>query len=120
VADPAIADAIDLTNTSRRLLQQVAALRAVDPPRISGVDALQMIATCRRAPRRRACAARVDGAIFFVMEGGGVHIWDTPDEIAALERNEVASLYLTGQPHRLDDPEPLRARLSEFVAALRR
>ncbi len=45
LADAAIAEAIEITNTSRRLLQQLAALRAADPPRISGVDALQLIAT---------------------------------------------------------------------------
>lgn len=218
LSDAAISEAIEITNTSRRLLQQLAALRAAEPPRISGVDALQLIgasffmdkreynrllgcfiedaptndlggkprvfvggspldnlgfyelvescgavvvaedhcwgnrcgefevdtnvppfeALAERYHRKpacsiefpmvrvvercvgRACAARVDGAIFFVMEGDGVHIWDTPDEIAALERNDVPSLYLSGQPYQLEDPEPLRARLSEFVGALRR
>ena len=218
ITDAAIADAIELTNTTRRLLQQLAALRSADPPRISGVQALELIgpsffmekreynrslksfidqvpsegigdaprvflggspldtldfyelvescgavivaedhcwgnrcgefaadpnlppfeALADRYHRKPACsiefpmarvvercvgraqAARVDGAIFFVMEGDGVHIWDTPDEVAALERNEVPSLYLNRQPYRLDDPEPLRARLSEFIGTLRR
>lgn len=218
MTDAAIADAIAVTNTTRRLLQQLAALRAADPPRISGVDALQFIgasffmdkreynrllgsviaegpsdalsgrprvfvagspldtlglyelvescgavivaedhcwgnrggeyeadtnlppfeALADRYHRKpacsiefpmargvercveRACAARVDGAIFFVMQGDGVHIWDTPDEIASLERNDVPSLYLSGQPYRLDNPEPLRSRISEFLGALRR
>jgi hypothetical protein len=45
VTDAAITQAIEVTNTSRQLLQQLAALRAADPPGISGLDALQAIAT---------------------------------------------------------------------------
>ena len=218
LTDSAIADAIEVTNASRRLLQQVAALRATDPPRLAGVDALQVIATSFFMDKRehnrllralvdeaasvvvsgrprlfvggsplddqtfyslvescgavvvaedhcwgnrcgefeldtnvppfealadryhrkpacsiefpmarvvdrcvgRACAANVDGAVFFVMEGDGVHIWDTPDEIAALARAGVPCLLLNQQPYRLDDPEVLRERLSEFVGALAR
>jgi benzoyl-CoA reductase/2-hydroxyglutaryl-CoA dehydratase subunit BcrC/BadD/HgdB len=218
LTDAALSEAIEVTNTTRRLLQQLAELRAAEPPQISGVDALKVIgasffmdkreynrllqslvaegpldhlsgkprvfvggspldnvgfyelveacgavvvsedhcwgnrcgeleadtslpafeALADRYHRKPACsiefpmsrvvercvgrarAARVDGAIFFVMESDGVHIWDTPDEIAALERNEVPSLYLTGQPYRLEDPEPLRTRLSEFIGTLRR
>jgi benzoyl-CoA reductase/2-hydroxyglutaryl-CoA dehydratase subunit BcrC/BadD/HgdB len=216
LTDAAIADAIDITNTSRRLLQQVAALRAADPARISGVDALQLIATSYFMDKRehnrllqsvldeapstassgrprvfvggspldnlsfyevvescgavvvaedhcwgnrcgefevdttlppfealadryhrkpacsiefpmarvvdrcvgRACAAQVDRAIFFVMQGDGVHVWDTPDEIAALERSGVPCLLLNQQPYRLTDSESLRTRISEFVSAL--
>jgi benzoyl-CoA reductase/2-hydroxyglutaryl-CoA dehydratase subunit BcrC/BadD/HgdB len=218
VGDAAIAEAIEITNTNRRLLQQVAALRAADPSRITGVEALQLIATScfmdkrehnhllesvlDQAPatgssaggrprvfvggspldnlsfyevvescgavvvaedhcwgnrcgefevdtslppfealvdryhRKPACsidfpmagavdrcvgrarAARVDGAIFFVMEGDGVHVWDTPDEIAALEASGVPCLLLNQQPYRLSNPESLRTRLSEFVNTL--
>jgi benzoyl-CoA reductase/2-hydroxyglutaryl-CoA dehydratase subunit BcrC/BadD/HgdB len=66
----------------------------------------------------RATSAHVDGAIFFVMQGDGVHIWDTPDEIAALERSGVPCLLLSQQPYRLTDPESLQTRLAEFVSAL--
>jgi benzoyl-CoA reductase/2-hydroxyglutaryl-CoA dehydratase subunit BcrC/BadD/HgdB len=216
ITDAALAAAIETTNTSRRLLQQLAALRAADPPRISGVDALQLIATslfmdkrehnrllqsvideapparvsarprlfvggspldnlalyelvescgaavvaedhcwgnrcgefeldttsppfealADRYHRKPACsiefpmarvvdrcvgrahAAQVDGAVFFVMQSDGVHIWDTPDEVAALERSDVPCLVLNQQPYRPGDPETLRARLSEFVKAL--
>ncbi len=39
----ALSRAIAITNENRMLLQEVAALRAADPPRISGVEALQII-----------------------------------------------------------------------------
>lgn len=218
MTDAAIAHAIEITNRSRHLLQQLAVLRAADPPRIRGVDALQVIATSffmdkrehndllqslvHQAPsdnstagprlfvggspldnlsfyelvescgavvvaedhcwgnrcgefeadtglppfealadryhRKPACsiefpmarvvdrcvgrasAAQVDGAVFFVMEGDGVHVWDTPEQIAALERTGVPTLVLNQQPYQLDYPEPIRASLSEFVGTLRR
>ena len=53
------------------------------------------------------------------MEGDGVHVWDTPDEVAALERNGIPSLVLNRQPYRIDAPEPLRNQISQFVGALR-
>jgi hypothetical protein len=66
----------------------------------------------------RARAAGVNGAVFCVMEGDGVHVWDTPDEVAALERGGIPSLVLNRQPYRIDDPEPLRAQIRQFVGAL--
>ncbi|HLZ24602.1 MAG TPA: 2-hydroxyacyl-CoA dehydratase family protein [Ktedonobacterales bacterium] len=212
----ALADAIETTNISRSLLRRIAELRSADPPRISGVNALQMIgasffmdkrehnqllqafideapadglsgrprlfvggspldnlsfyelvescgavivaedhcwgnrcgefqadtslpafeALADRYHRKPACsiefpmarvlercagrasAARVNGAIFFVMEGDGVHIWDTPQEVAALEHDGVPCLVLNRQPYRLDDAEALRARLTEFTGTL--
>jgi benzoyl-CoA reductase/2-hydroxyglutaryl-CoA dehydratase subunit BcrC/BadD/HgdB len=213
----ALAEAIELTNTSRYLLQRLATLRGADPPQVSGVDALQVIATsffmpkaehnqllrnllevpphsalrgkarlfvggspldnlqlyelvescggvviaedhcwgnrCGEAPAdtslppfealadryhrqpacsiefpmarvvdrcvARACTASVDGALFFVMQDDGVHVWDTPDEIAALERNGIPSLHLTRQPYHFHDPEPLRQQLGQFIGTLR-
>lgn len=216
MSDNAVAEAIDTTNRNRRLLQHIAALRAADPPRLSGVDALQIIGSAffmdkrehnrlltavideltdplERRPRvfvggsphdhvqfyelvetcgavvvaedhcwgnrcgefqinmnmppfealadryhgqpacsinfpmargvdrcvARACSADVDGAIFFVFEGDGVHVWDTPDEIAALERNGVPCLHLTQQPYTLENPEPLRDKVSAFITSVR-
>ncbi len=216
LTETALADAIEVTNTSRRLLQQLAALRSANPPRVSGVDALQLIATSffmekrqhnqllraffdeaspdglRDKPRvfvggspldnvrfyelvescgavivaedhcwgnrcgefeadtrlpalealadryhrkpacsiefpmsgvvdrcvGRASTAAVDGAIFFVMEGDGVHVWDTPQEVAALERGGVPCLVLNQQPYPLDNAEQLRTRLTEFIGNL--
>jgi benzoyl-CoA reductase/2-hydroxyglutaryl-CoA dehydratase subunit BcrC/BadD/HgdB len=66
----------------------------------------------------RAQTARVDGAIFYVFEGDGVHVWDTPDEVAALEGLNVPCLYLKQQPYWSADPEPLRATLREFIGSL--
>ena len=216
ITDAALAEAIEVTNTSKRLLQRLAGLRAADPPRISGVDALALIATAffmdkrehnrllqsaidaapadrlRSGPRifvggspldnvglyelveaygavvvaedhcwgnrcgefevdtglppfealadryhrkpacsiefpqarvvercvGRACAARVDGAIFFVIEGDGVHVWDTPEEIAGLERCDIPSLFLDRQPYRPEEMQPHRARVAEFLGTL--
>jgi benzoyl-CoA reductase/2-hydroxyglutaryl-CoA dehydratase subunit BcrC/BadD/HgdB len=218
ITDIALAEAAEVTNASRQLMQKIATMRAVRPPRLSGVDALQVIGASFFMPKRdynqllesiivdtptdleqdgnprlfvggspldnvdlyeliescgavivgedhcwgnrcaegmvdlgmlpfeaiadryhrkpacsiefpsarvverclgRARAAGVDGAVFCVMEGDGVHVWDTPDEVAALERNGIPSLVLNRQPYRMDDPEPLRRRISQFVGALR-
>jgi benzoyl-CoA reductase/2-hydroxyglutaryl-CoA dehydratase subunit BcrC/BadD/HgdB len=216
VSNAALAAAIEVTNTNRRLLRRLAALRAVDPPRLSGVDALQAIATsffmdkrehnrlltavidevtdsladrprlfiagspldhlqlyelveacgavvvaedhcwgnrcgeleadvsmpplealADRYHRRPACsiefpmarvvdrcvsrasAAGVDGAIFFVMDGDGVHVWDAPAEIAALEGRGLRCLYLSQQPYDINDPEPIREKVTTFIASLR-
>jgi benzoyl-CoA reductase/2-hydroxyglutaryl-CoA dehydratase subunit BcrC/BadD/HgdB len=45
ITDKALKKAIAITNESKMLLKKVAALRAADPPRISGVEALQIIGT---------------------------------------------------------------------------
>lgn len=43
ISDDAYAEAIAVCNENRRLLQEVALLRVAEPPRVSGVDALQII-----------------------------------------------------------------------------
>ncbi len=43
ISNARLADAIAAANENRILLQQIAALRAADPPRLSGVEALQII-----------------------------------------------------------------------------
>jgi benzoyl-CoA reductase/2-hydroxyglutaryl-CoA dehydratase subunit BcrC/BadD/HgdB len=217
IADSALSEAIHLTNVRRGLLQQLARVRADNPPAISGVDALQVLGAaaflhprefnpllqqlldgigpdtgCTASPRLflggspmdhlqfyalieacgativaedhcwgnrsaeepidehmlpleaiadryhrrpacsiefpiqkvvarctgRATSARVDGAIFTVFEGDGVHVWDTPDEIEALRERGIASLYLKQQPYSIVDPTPLRATIGEFLASL--
>ena len=45
ISNEALAEAIAISNESRTLLKKVAALRSANPPRISGVEALQMIGT---------------------------------------------------------------------------
>ena len=218
INDIALAEAIEVTNASRQLLQHVAALRVAQPSGLSGADALQVIGTafsmpkrdhnalltslldsppdsygslgdrkrlflggspldnvelyaliescgavvvaedhcwgnrCAEAPvdavmspfealanryhRKPACSidfpsvrvverclgrargASVDAAVFYVMEGDGVHVWDTPDEVGALERSGMPSLVLNRQPYRIDDPEPLRSEIQQFLNAL--
>ena len=49
--DEDLAKAIDITNENRMLLKKVAALRAADPPRISGREALQMIGSSMFMPK---------------------------------------------------------------------
>ncbi|MBN1383109.1 MAG: 2-hydroxyacyl-CoA dehydratase [Deltaproteobacteria bacterium] len=43
ITDMALSDAIAVTNENRTLLKKIAALRAADPPRISGTQALRII-----------------------------------------------------------------------------
>jgi benzoyl-CoA reductase/2-hydroxyglutaryl-CoA dehydratase subunit BcrC/BadD/HgdB len=52
ITDVALAEAIEVSNASRRLLQQVAQLRAAQPSKLSGVDALQVIGTAFFMPKR--------------------------------------------------------------------
>jgi benzoyl-CoA reductase/2-hydroxyglutaryl-CoA dehydratase subunit BcrC/BadD/HgdB len=219
LTDSALNAAIETTNTNRRLLQEVLQLRLMDPPRLSGADALQITSTsafmlkgehntllqalladdlvahsalqgprlflggspidnldvyelvensgavivaedhcwgmrCAEFPldpaapslealadryhRKPACsidfpmarvverclaratAGAVDAALFFVYEGDGVHIWDTPEEIDALQqRLGIPCLYLKQQPYTMSRPEELREKLSEFIGSLR-
>ena len=51
ITDKALEEAIAITNENKRLLKEVAALRAADTPRISGVDALQIISTSMFMPK---------------------------------------------------------------------
>jgi benzoyl-CoA reductase/2-hydroxyglutaryl-CoA dehydratase subunit BcrC/BadD/HgdB len=51
ITDRALGKAIAKTNKSKRLLKEVAALRTADPPRISGLEALQMIGTSMFMPK---------------------------------------------------------------------
>jgi benzoyl-CoA reductase subunit C len=51
ITDKALEEAIAINNENKRLLKEVAALRAADKPRISGVDALQIISTSMFMPK---------------------------------------------------------------------
>ena len=219
ITDAAVKTAIETTNSNRKLLQDVLQLRVMDPPRLSGTDALQITSTAafmlksehnmllqelladdvldlpalhgprlflggspidnlevyelvedcgavivaedhcwgmrcaefpvdptasplealadryhrkpacsidfpmRRVVERclaRATAGAVEGAVFFVYEGDGVHIWDTPEEVDALEqRLGIRCLYLKQQQYAITQPEELRDKLSEFIGSLR-
>ena len=219
ITDSALAEAIETTNTNRRLLQEVMQLRLMDPPRLRGTDALQIIGTsafmlksehnalleelladelaagpsldgprlflggspidhpqlyelvegcgavivaedhcwgmrCAEFPvdsaapplealadryhRKPACsidfpmarvverclaratAGAVDAALFFVYEGDGVHIWDTPEEIEAIEhRVGIPCLHLKQQRYALTDSGGTHARIEEFITSLK-
>jgi benzoyl-CoA reductase/2-hydroxyglutaryl-CoA dehydratase subunit BcrC/BadD/HgdB len=66
----------------------------------------------------RATSARVDGALFFVLEDDGVHVWDTSAEIAAFEQAGIPCLHLKQQPYWITQPDPLRATIQAFVDRL--
>jgi benzoyl-CoA reductase/2-hydroxyglutaryl-CoA dehydratase subunit BcrC/BadD/HgdB len=218
ITDSALNAAIETTNTNRRLLQEVLQLRLMDPPRLSGTEALQITSTsafmlksdhntllrellaqdvlnqpalqgprlflggspidhvqvyelvegcgavivaedhcwgmrCAEFPldptapplealadryhRKPACsidfpmgrvvercvaratAGAVDGAVFFVYESDGVHVWDTAEEVDVLQqRLGIPCLYLKQQPYVITRLEELREKLSEFIGSL--
>lgn len=51
IGDKALADAIAVCNNYRALLREMSALRAPDPPRVSGVEALQVTGASMFLPR---------------------------------------------------------------------
>ena len=67
---------------------------------------------------RRAALARVDAAIFFVLEHETAQVWETPDEIGALAERGIPSLHLSEQPYRIADPDGLREQIAAFLAPL--
>jgi len=93
ITNEALAEAIAARNEQRSLLRRVAALRAADPPRLSGVDALHVIGAAMTMPVRehtallRALLAGADrlppreGLRVFV--GGSPH--DNPARYAVVE-----------------------------------
>jgi benzoyl-CoA reductase/2-hydroxyglutaryl-CoA dehydratase subunit BcrC/BadD/HgdB len=67
---------------------------------------------------RRATLAQVDAAIFFDLEHETAQVWETPDEIAALNDQFIPTLHLREQPYRLTDPASLRERIEAFLGSL--
>ena len=215
ISDDDVASAIRVCEENRALLSRVAALRAADPPTVSGVDALHIIGSSMFMPKERhnallreflehaaelparfgvrvfvggsphdhtqlygliescgvtvvgedhcwgnrafdspigdgdpilaiaaryhrkpACSirfplhdtivstvdrARAAGAqcaIFFVLAGDMAQAWETPDEIASLERLGVRCLHLRDQPYDVAGATELRLRVAEFVGSL--
>jgi benzoyl-CoA reductase/2-hydroxyglutaryl-CoA dehydratase subunit BcrC/BadD/HgdB len=68
----------------------------------------------------RAARAGVDGAIFFVYGGDGVHVWDTPDELLAMQRQGIPTLHLSRQPYWIADSDAFRQQVQPFISSLRR
>lgn len=106
--EPALRAAVALCNETRRLLQQVQALRAADEPRLSGVHALQVMGAGALMPRARYNAlleallsrgaelAPRPGRRVFVTGGSQ----DTPDIYAAIE---AAGAVVVGEDHDWSD-----------------
>ncbi len=67
---------------------------------------------------RRAEEARVDGVVFYIIEGENPPSWDYPEQRKALEQLGIATLVLPWQPYRITDTETLRARINTFVQKL--
>jgi benzoyl-CoA reductase/2-hydroxyglutaryl-CoA dehydratase subunit BcrC/BadD/HgdB len=216
ISNEKLARAIDITNESKSLLKKLAALRASDPPRVSGVEALQIIGSsmfmlkeahngllkkwlseaehlpakngvrlfvegspldhlqlyeiiescgatvvgedncwgnrysdvsieqlsdpteavmarynnkspCTRMyPLSRrvdyclqsALEAKARGVIFNVFKFDEMQAWETPDEIKILKEHGIPSLYLKDQPYRIDEPEVLKGKISEFIQGI--
>ena len=78
------------------------------------------LATVVDACSRRALEGNVNGAIFWVTHGDTGHVWDTPDEIQALQAHGVPSLFLKDQPYAVDNAPSLRAEITSFVKSLSR
>ena len=211
-----LSQAIEITNGNKSLLKQLADLRAADPPRVSGVEALQIIGACMFMPKEEhnrllkqwledagqlpekggarvfvegspqdnlqlyniieSCGAtvvaedncwgnrysdvpidtrldpteavitrynnkspctrmyplsrRVDyclqsaqdakaqAVVFNIYRFDEMQAWEVPDEIAALEENGIPSLYLKNQPYRIDEPEAIKEKISEFIQGI--
>jgi benzoyl-CoA reductase subunit C len=65
ISDEALADAVAVCNENRRLLKKVAELRRDDPPKISGMEALQIIGASFFIPKKehnRLLKEFLDGA----------------------------------------------------------
>jgi benzoyl-CoA reductase/2-hydroxyglutaryl-CoA dehydratase subunit BcrC/BadD/HgdB len=129
ITDEMLSESIVAGNENRVLLAQVAALRAADPPRLSGVDALQIVGASMTMPRSehsallRALLAEADalpardGLRVFV--GGSPH-----DNLAFYEIAESCGATVIAEDHcwgnraadwpvRTDLP-PLQALASRF------
>lgn len=216
ISDDLLLKAIAITNENKMLLKKVAALRATEPPCISGVEALQLIGTSmfilkqehnellrkylneadnlparkgvrlffggspqdslqfyqiaesagativgedncwgnrysdepvnasindpleaivdrynRKSPCPRifpitrrvdyfiksAVEAKAQGVIFYNHQYDP-QAWDIPDEVKGLQEKGIPSLYLKAQPYRIVDPEPIEARIKEFIGQI--
>lgn len=66
----------------------------------------------------RVRAARCDAVVFWVLEGDDLQLWETPEQIAAVDRLGLPVLHLPGQPYgRLPEPET-RDQVRTFVSTL--
>lgn len=67
---------------------------------------------------KAARAARPQGAIFNVVRGDEITLWEIPDQRTALEGAKIPCLHLKDQPYRIDDPKAVRAQVAAFVGGL--
>jgi len=67
--------------------------------------------------RAKACGA--EGVVFHVYRHDDHELFDVPAKRAALEAAGIPTLYLQEQPYRIEDPAPVRAAVTQFLADLR-
>ncbi|MFC1819496.1 2-hydroxyacyl-CoA dehydratase subunit D [Thermodesulfobacteriota bacterium] len=82
ITDESLSKAIDIGNENKALLKKVAALRAAEPPRISGVEALQIIGT----------------SMFMLKEEHNKLLKDYLDNAENLPAREGFRLFVEGSP----------------------
>ena len=68
----------------------------------------------------RSIEARAQGVIFNIMKFDDLQIWETPDEIKALEQKGIPSLYLKQQPYVISDAKPIKASIEEFIESIKK
>lgn len=69
-----------------------------------------------QATTDRALAAGADAAIFWCARGDRSQVWETPDEIRALEAKGIPCLHLKEQDYALQSAE-LQSRIADFIHA---
>jgi len=64
----------------------------------------------------RALAARADAAIFLVQRGDELQLWETPDEVRALEATGMPVLHRARQPYAVTDSDRFAEEIGSFLA----
>jgi benzoyl-CoA reductase/2-hydroxyglutaryl-CoA dehydratase subunit BcrC/BadD/HgdB len=83
ITNEALSQAIAVVNESKALLKRVAALRAAEPPRVSGVEALQLIGA----------------SMFMLKEEHNKLLKDYLEEADKLTPKDGIRLFVAGSPH---------------------
>lgn len=66
----------------------------------------------------RALASGADGAVFLVQPGDQLQLWETPDEIAVLEKAGMPVLHLHAFPYSGECNAETEEKIANFVASL--
>lgn len=66
----------------------------------------------------RVRAARCDAVVFWVLEGDDLQLWETPDQITAVERLGLPVLHLPGRPYQGRPNAATLERVQEFLSGV--